>query len=787
MSNFYTSIDVHKNKLLFRGVENGKRVKHEIPYRPYLFVADNNSSEESYKTIHGKKVNKVDFPSMSDARQFIKQYEDVKGFDVYGSTTFGYVYLYDKYKKNIEIDKSQIRRCYIDIETWADSFPNIETANKPITLITVATNKLFITFGWYKDYSAEGRPNVAGIRHKYLKFKDETSMLAAFLKWWQQESYTPDIISGWNCRMFDWPYIIHRIQRVLGNDQAKKLSPWNVINQRKVVIAGREQIFYEPLGIAILDYLELYKKFTYNQQESYKLEHIAQVELGKGKLDYSQYGSLHQFFLQDYESFVEYNILDVMRVIELEDKMSLIDLAITMAYDAGVNYNEVLGTVKVWDTIIHNYLMNQNIVVEPYKRDNSVFSIAGGFVKEPQIGMHNWVASWDCQSLYPHIIIQNNISPDTFVGKLSEAHMPTIDQIINDDKLSVMLPSLIKNDLTIAANGATYKRHTQSFLGVLMRQQFGLRKDAQDKIKQLKTLTQTEDVVKEIKHLDILQMAKKIQINSCFGALANQYFRWFSPTNAEAITLSGQLVIKWIAKHINDLLNSKFNTENEDYVVASDTDSVYLRLERVGNTREEIDIFCREILEPLIDEKYRLLADSTNACINAMHMKREIIADKMIIVAKKRYVASMVDKEGTVYDPPKLKIMGIEAVRSSTPSSCRNAIKDTLNVIMTSDETHTQGYISEFRKKFQSLPFESVASPRGVNGITKYKNADKSIPIHVRGSFVYNALLKKHGLENDLPPIVDKDKIRFCYLKEPNIAHSNVIACPDGLPRPSTP
>jgi len=325
-------------------------------------------------------------------------------------------------------------------------------------------------------------------------------------------------------------------------------------------------------------------------------------------------------------------------------------------------------------------------------------------------------------------------------------------------------------------------------------------------------LTRKKQLEKDISKYKNLQLAKKVQLNSAYGALGNQYFRFFDVRMAESITLSGQLSIRWIEARVNEYLNKLLKTEDEDYVVASDTDSLYISFDRLvnqvfkqGNGLRDVDTdrvvkFLDDIaekkIEPFIDKSYQNLADVMNAYEQKMFMKREAIADKGIWTAKKRYALNVYDNEGVRYAEPKLKVMGLEIVKSSTPASCRDALKKAVNIIMNSDEDTLQEYINNFRKEFRTLPFEDVAFPRGVSDMTKYYDRQdkhlveklgfdipKACPIHVRGALVFNYLLLKNNLNKRFERIKDGDKIKFCYLSQPNPLGVGVLSILSSLPK----
>lgn len=783
---FYTSADLHKDKIFIREIRDGKRLNRVVKYTPYLFLPSK-SNEARYRSLDGKTLDKVQFSDIWEARSFIKQYKDVHNFPIYGMTNFLYPYLYDEYPSTIQYDVSKIRIHSLDIEFAADAgFPNIETAEKEVTLISLMdrNTERSVVFGC-GDYESPDQDKI-----RYIKCQDEETLLARFLSFLSSEKFGPDILTGFNIEFFDIPYLVNRIRRLLGESAVSKMSPFGIVSTREVDFKGKTIRCYYPVGISILDFYHLYTKFSYTQLESYTLNYVAYHELGETKTDYSEYGSLFDLYKRNFQKFTEYNIRDNELVIRLDKKRNLIQLAIAMAYDAKVSLSDIFGSTRIWDVIIHNYLMDKNIAV-PKQQNTPSRNLEGGYVKDITPKMYDWVASFDLTSLYPHLIMGLNISPETYVGKLKTHH--TIDELLND-ALNTNRDAFIshKANYSVAANMCLYTNSKRGFLPSLMETQFSLRKKYKTEMMEAKLEYErapTEKLKQKISTLDTAQMAKKIQLNSLYGSLANPYFRYFDINHAEAITLSGQLAIRWIANSLNKFLNEKFSTNDKDYVIAVDTDSVYLHLSAVvetGKSNESnidiLDKFCSSELEPFINKSYDDLAKYLNAFAQKMFMKREVLADRGIWTAKKRYILNVYDSEGVRYDTPKLKIMGIEAVRSSTPEVCRQKIKEVLKLIMTSDETTTQKFMDEFKDKFMIMDFQSVAFPRGVNGITKYKNATKSIPIHVSGSLTYNNMINKYKVQDQYPYINDGDKIKFAYLIEPNPAMSHVIASPNILP-----
>ena len=785
---FYTNVQMIGDQFLVRGYENGEYIQFREKYSPTLFVPS--KKKTFYRTLDGEYVEPIKPGTVSECRDFMKRYSEVDNFKVYGNERYIYQYISDKYPQDeIKFDPSKIRLVTVDIETRSENgFPDVETADQEILLITIQdyNTKEITTWG-------QGPFKVKQDNVYYIQFNNERDLLNSFMDWWMQN--TPDVVTGWNIQLFDIPFIAKRVDRVLGEKLAKRLSPWGLVSQKEVYIKGRRQIFYDIGGITQLDYLDLYKKFTYTNQESYRLDHIANVELGQKKLDHSEFDTFKDFYTNGWQKFVEYNIIDVELVDRLEDKMKLIELALTMAYDAKVNYNDVFYQVRMWDTIIYNYLKKKGIVIPPKETSNKDEKYAGAYVKEPIPGVYDWVVSFDLNSLYPHLIMQYNISPETL---LDERHpTATVDKILGEQISFEMY-----KDYAVCANGAMFRKDKKGFLPELMEKMYGERvifKKRMLKAKQEYEKTPTDALKKEIARCNNIQMAKKISLNSAYGAIGNQYFRYYKLANAEAITLSGQVSIRWIENKMNEYLNKLLQTEGEDYVIASDTDSIYLNLgplvtkflsSKSGDKAAVVgllDKICQEKLEPFIESSYQELADYVSAYEQKMSMKRENIADRGIWTAKKRYILNVYNSEGVAYSEPKLKVMGIEAVKSSTPAPCRAMLKDAFKIMMSGSEDDMIDYIDNCRKKFKSLPPEEISFPRSVSDVTKFKSSSdiysKGTPIHVRGALLFNHYIKEKKLTHKYSLINNGEKIKFCYLKKPNIIHENVISFIQDFPK----
>ena len=786
---FYTNVLLLGDNILYRGYENGQEVKYRDRIRPTLyFVTQDQRRESPYRTLDGRYAHPQKFDGARDAREFIQKYDAVDGIEVHGYERFVYQWISDKFKGSVNFDMSQMKIWTIDIEVACENgFPDVQASAEEMLCITMKNVNTKETITW-------GTREFSPADTEYRVFWTEQEMLQNFHKWWVDN--TPDVITGWNCNLYDIPYICRRMERVLGEKWMRSLSPWNKVDMREVVIKGRTNLAYEVAGVTILDYLDLYQKFTYSNQESYRLDHIAYVELGQNKLDHSQFENFKDFYTSDWQRFVEYNIQDVNLVDRLEDKMRLLELALTLAYDAKVNLSDVYSQVRMWDTLIYNDLKGRNIVVPPKISTQKDDKYAGAYVKEPVPGVYDWVVSFDLNSLYPHLIMQYNISPETLIDERFPSI--TVDKLLQEE----VTPN---PNYCVCANGAQYRKDIHGFLPEIMQRIYDERKifkkqmlAAKRDLENAKSPAETETLQKSVSRFNNIQMARKIQLNSAYGAIGNQYFRYYNLANAEAITLSGQVSIRWIENRMNAYLNKILKTDDVDYVIAADTDSIYLNLgpfvHKVFKGREAsddrivgfLDKVCQVEFEKYIGDSYEALASYVNAYEQKMFMKRENIANKGIWTAKKRYILNVWNSEGVQYAQPKLKMMGIEAVKSSTPAACRTAIKEALNVIMTGSEEATQEYIKDFRDKFESLPPEEVAFPRGCNNIAKNSSPatiyGKGCPMHVRGALLYNFWIKKKKLSHKYPLIQEGEKVKYIHLRTPNKINENVVSFFQTLP-----
>jgi DNA polymerase elongation subunit (family B) len=796
---FYTNVQSIGGHILYRGVINGKRVKQRVEYSPSLFLPSKRVT--NFTNLEGDYLDQKVFGTIHEAKNFIKQFEGVSNAQtIYGQTRFEYAYIADSHKGMVEYDQDKILIGVVDIEVGSENgFPDPYKAEEPITAISIKyLNGQMYVFGC-GDYETKGD-------ELYVKCKDEWTLCRRFMELWTKKC--PDVLTGWNTEYFDIPYLINRFRKILGDDETRNFSPWKYIFERTTKVNGRELTAYNIVGVSCLDYIELYKWYAPGgkSQESYRLNNIANVELGESKLSYAEFDNLNQLYRLNHQKFIEYNIKDVELIIQLEDKLKLLELAITLAYDTKTNYNDVFAQTRMWDALTYSYLLEQNIIVPPrvVKEKNAAFE--GAYVKVPQIGLHEWVASFDLDGLYPHLMMQYNISPETIIEP--EDYTQEMRDIISN---SVSVDGLLEKKVdtsklagaTITPNGQFFRTDIQGFLPKMMEEMYEDRK----RFKQLMLVAKQEkenennpakkyEIEKRIAKYNNIQLAKKVSLNSAYGALGSQYFRFYDLRMALAVTSAGQLSIRWIEGKINGYMNNLLKTD-KDYVIASDTDSIYLNLSqlvrKVYGSETDIpkviafmDRVCEDKIQPFINKSYGELAEYVHAYEQKMRMKREGLSNKGIWTAKKRYILNVYNNEGVQYKEPQMKVMGLEMIKSSTPSAIREKMMDAVKLMVSGTELDIHRFIEKFREEFKGLPAEEISFPRGCNGLRNYSDNlslyKKGTPIHVKGALLYNHFLKEKKLDKKYPYIQEGEKLKFAYLKMPNPFKDTVISYPSKLP-----
>lgn len=490
---FYTQVSRISNSICYRGYEDGERVTYRKPFKPTLYVTSKNPNAQ-WKTLEGRPVDPMQFDDMKEATQFLKKYEGVEHIQVQGNSNYAAQYIQEHFPHEIKYDPTLVKVANIDIEVASDDgFPEPEKAEREVQSIALKYFGLPTVYVWALKAGGKYDPTKTQLDMDpsdivYIECGGEVDLLLKFLQFWNASDTSPDVVTGWNVRMFDIPYLVNRVEKMIGAESVKKFSPWGIVREKAVTRMGRQSQVFELVGVETIDYWDLFQKFgnlIYGVQESYKLDNIANVVLGEKKLSYEEHGNLFTLYKEDYQKFIDYNIKDVLLVEKIDEKVQLMNLCMMIAYKGGCNYQEAFGTTQLWDTYIYRELCLQKKVVPP-KVDRQLTEIAGGYVKAPQVGRHAWVVSLDLNSLYPHLMMQYNISPETVVDRRTA-------NVNVDNCLGQTRPDSILPDHSIAANGIHFRKDIRGVIPSIIDGLYGERKvikkemlDTEQKIDDLK-------------------------------------------------------------------------------------------------------------------------------------------------------------------------------------------------------------------------------------------------------------------------------------------------------------
>lgn len=784
------------SRVFHRYIDNeGKRQQEIVSEFPLeLFMQSPKGGDVGF---NGERLGKVDFTTVEDALNFVKEYKDVTS--IHGQTSIAHQFISKRYPGTIEADPSKFVVLNFDIEVeHSQGFP--EPAQAKYEVLSVSM-KVFgkdqkITLG-YKPYKPKRSQDI------YIQCNNEVELLTHFVNLWKRIS--PDMVTGWYIESFDIPYMVNRIKKILGEGFVKQLSPF-ADNARNVITSYEvnDDTSYRILGITTMDYIAMYQKFSPDKLESYRLNFVCEHEGVAGKVNIDEWGGdLMRLYNENFERFIEYNEEDVGSVERLDEKLQFIRLGVRIGTLTKSRYQEVFGTVKIWDNLIYNMLLADGVQIPPEKFNRDAGSFAGGFVKEPRPGLYKWVASVDLESLYPGLIRMYNMSPETLVDEAQGAE-GWMERMLRRE-IDTDIPK--SQGLAMAANGSTYDIAKQGVIPRAMQmlfderkavkqQMLGAKRDKESAEKQGKKDGSYGD---KIAMLDATQKALKVVANGGYGAIGNGSFRYYRPSIAEGITLSGQLTIKFISEHINSFLNKLLKTKDADYVIAADTDSAYLNLGELVNqllqkdtteeTVEAIDEWMKGVFEPFLAARFVELAEYVGAMKNHMYMKRETICDKGVFRGKKNYLLQVWDNEGVRYTKPIIKAVGLESQRSSTPGICREELKACFEVILNGNQAQLIDRVKDFRFRYNQMPLNKIASPRGVSDMDKWIDRDtkalykSGTPIHVKAAIHYNDFLKQNDeWARKYPAIKNGNKMKFVYLKQPNPLRNTAIGFPDELP-----
>jgi DNA polymerase elongation subunit (family B) len=814
----YTYYRQYGNKILFRYRKNGKSYSKQVDfYQPSLFTRCDNDEGDA-NSIYGFPLTRKTFNGIREAKDFASMYKDVEGFEIHGNSNYANQFIIELYEgKMPDFTPDMIRVGYLDIEVDSpNEFPEPSVAKWPINGITFydTFTDTYYCFGDKPYIHNKQNEYVGDLKVEYMLCTDEIDLLNNMLNHFKTFNY--DVTTGWNSEKFDIPYIIRRCYSLIGEDKTNNsISPFGIIKEKSGYDDfGQESVTFEIFGSPHIDYLELYKKHNFKSRESYKLDYIAHVELGKAKVSYEEAGTLSKLYHTDPQKFYEYNITDVRIIKDLDDKLGFLSITYIIAYYSLSNYVDTLGTVKMWEQLLAKHLYSTG-KVPPFRRvaNTKDEPFEGAFVHPTQVGYCQWVLSIDLNSLYPMNEIQYNIGPETYIPvdklppelKLLKSKY-TLDDLVHK---RVDLSVLQKYNVCMTGFFEFYRRDIKSCVAEIKDVLYSDRKmykkrmlAAESVVEKLKAEKADQFELKKQESIAVLnnniQQSLKIVLNGGYGAVANSSFLYYLLQNAASITLSGQLINKWTHVRVNHLLNELLGTDKSiSRTVAGDTDSLYLCLDDVvkymkidhlsdDEIANKLDEFHKTILEPKIKEWCLELASYMNAVENKMVWEREVIASSAIYVAKKKYAMMVIDSEGVRYEKPKLKMVGLEAIKASAyPEWARGYLKKAYEVCLTKSEVDLQEYVSYVQSQFGKFAPSEIASPRGVNGLEKYSDpvaiCTKGTPKHVRAALVHNWLVDKKGLTN-IEKITSSSKIKYIELKMPNPINQPVVGFTTHLP-----
>lgn len=956
MSVFYTNVARRGNDLLIRIADhNGNRRNIRQKFKPTLYLPTHDFSNVDKIGLLNEALVERKFGTIREAENYIEEYKDVVGSQVYGQTSWEYQFIAHNFPGTVIPDYDNIHIANVDIEVFSGGWGNDELTKGPFPHPTIE-DKTFkgsraqveryhrqilashdfirehipgsyvnsnITPGqqiWERpndtrnpgevivnmnaafpismlqcqdmrrnEYHIFGLPcskdrakykydpsdeQIGGLTVHYREFETEQDMLVAFLNHWSERQY--DGWTGWNIEQFDSPYLVERIMRVLGESYVDMLSPWGIVKKRTIKDKKGNVTSYDFVGIEMLDMQQIYKKHTYTTRERYSLDWIAYCELGEKKLDYGESKSLNTLYFDDYSRLCRYGIKDVKLVSRLETKLRLIQLMFVLAYKSKSNYRDGLGTVAPWLALCYYKLFEKGIVPEVKRVWDGPTDFEGAYVMEVAPGLYRWLISKDLNSLYPHIMQQYNLGPETIINdkhkrreiieamvaelefaardmsvpmnmkarykKLADHLRVAIDERtqVVDDLIAIgrfEFKCLKEHNVSFTPNVQFFDNSKMSFLSEIMRWIYGERKVEKatglryeqyagwcEELKEgtfsLETARKSrfwdeewyETTIKLAAPLleaaatewdqkaviqDVLQQGLKILMNAGYGATGNVWFKeYFDLRISEAITTAGQLINKWNKKHTDAFLNKEMGTAGLDYVIAGDTDSNYITLERLVNREwpdekdphrivEHIDEWTKTVYAPLVKQWCQDLCDTMNGYEQRMVWEREVIASAAIWRAKKMYCMAVYDSEGVKYEKPKIKYKGLEARKSTTPEWCRTRLAKCYETLLLGTESEIQDQISGFKKEYMELDVSDVARASGVSDIEKAVDSSGAFVsgahYAAKACISYNRLVDANP-DMGLTPIESGDKVAIVLLKDNNPIGQKYLAFPDYLP-----
>lgn len=785
---------------LFTWDKNGERIKVETTFEPYFYIESNKGEAIS---IYGTKLQKKTFRSQYDRFKYIKDTNLKRVFENLPATQQYLVDTFWKDNETPEFSQHPIKVMFLDIEVYApDDFPHANQAAAPVNVITIfdSLSRKYYTWG-IKDFTPTD-PDV-----KYIKCTSEKDIFIKFIEYFQSDY--PDILTGWNSEFFDIPYIINRCTKILGEEYTKRLSPANNVYSRSIKGQfGIEQIRWYIDGVSLIDYLDVYKRFTPGVRESYKLASIAETELGEGKVDF---GTMNLATLADtdWKTFIEYNIQDVRLLTKLEDKLKYSELIRMLAYVGLTSFEAAMGSLSVINgaTAVRARYRNQKI--PSFIRDEEEGKNPGAYVGEPLSGFQQNIISFDANSLYPNVMISLNMSPETKIGVIEERTETEIKlRHVNGKQFTLPVAKFTqfveKENIAISKAEVLFTQKKKGVMPEILDYYYDKRQDIKKTLKKLKKQysesdkesIQGKEIKLQIDQLDAKQLCIKVFINSIYGYFGNKNAPFGDDDIASSITLTGQSVIKQSNELLKQFIKDKTNINNEEElnkcIIYNDTDSSYVSIKPlftddkikfsngVKLTKETYDIV--QEIEDYLNKQIKVWGTTVfNSKDCRFTFKREAIADVGVFLQKKRYVLHILDDEGIPCN--KFKYTGVEVVRSTMPGAIKPHVKKIIEtMLLTQNINETSKILNETYEIFTKLKVEDITFVSGIKGYEKYAaqcdgltSLAKGMPLHVKAAYVHNTLLDRFKIDKKYEKISSGDKVRFFYVK-PNSYNVTAVA-----------
>ena len=779
---------------------NGERITVEATYRPYLYIETNGTPDAT--SIFNTKLKKKVFPTQYDRSKFVKELDSsvrlFENLNVYQQFLVDMFYM--EYEKP-EFKQHPLKVFYIDIEVYSkdEGFPHADIAPAPVNVITLydSLSEKYYTWGL-----SAYKPKETDV--KYFHCSSEKQLLEKFLDFVCKDHM--DVLSGWNTKFFDIPYLINRIKKICGDDDAARLSPTkNIYSRMGFNKFGKEETVWIIDGVSCIDYLDAYRKFCVSPRENYKLDTIASIELGENKIDFGG-GNLSDLADEDWETFVDYNIQDVRILVKLDESLKYMDLLRSLSVMGLTTMESALHSIGVITGAAAIRARLHDKKIHTLIRDvNKVSKNEGAFVKEPESGVHNNLVSFDANSLYPNTMVTLNISPETKLGSIvdEDSEMVTIRDI-NDGIHKISRSSfnklVEKESVAISKANILFTQKKKGLFPEIIDVYYKQRVDARKRMDKVNKLLVTEKDPSERKKLeyesrllDIKQHSLKIFLNSIYGAFGNKYFTLGDDDLARSITLSGQAIINQgseiLTKYVENLTGKKIEREVIRYI---DTDSLFFSFDEIishngikfsenGLVTDDMYKLIDEASDHLNSEILKWGANEFNSKDCRIVFKREKICDVAMLLRKKHYILHILDNEGIACD--KFKYTGVDVVKSTMPKKVKPYVKKIAEILLTTmNNEKTNNAVTEAHEQFLKLPLEEIATIKGIKNYEKYSKlcnefqTTKGMPNHVKAAYYYNLLIERLELDNKYEKIQSGDKIKLFYLKKPNRFGIDAIA-----------